>query len=210
MTKDLSNKIIQILADHYGAIEPALDFISIYQLTIAVVLSAQTTDKQVNSVTPKLFERYPDFRSLSKAPLEQVEKIVKSTGFYKNKAKHIISLSKRVVETYNGTVPDSMEELITLDGVGRKSANIILSSGYNKPGIAVDTHVIRISNRLGYIDSKNPLHIEKKLNEIIPIEKWKLINLLFITHGRQLCKARNPLCGSCPIIELCPSANKSH
>jgi endonuclease-3 len=203
-----SKKIIKLLKKHYGTTRPDLDFESLYELVVSVVLSAQTTDKQVNSVTPALFSKYPDFKSLSAAKISDVEKIINRVGFFRVKSKHIVNLSKKIIADFNGTVPKKMEELITLPGVGRKSANIILSFGYGVPAIAVDTHVMRISNRLGYTEDKyrkDPVKTESALVKIIPEKDWIASHLLFIRHGRDICKAQRPLCGACPVREVCPS-----
>ena len=208
MTIELSNKIINHLFKYYKDVKPGLDYRNIYELTISVVLSAQTTDKQVNTVTGLLFSKYPDFKSLSKAKLKDVEKIIHSTGFYKNKSLNIINLAKKITSDHDNIVPDKLKELTKLPGVGRKSANVILSIGYNIPAFAVDTHIIRISNRLGYITSKNPLKIEKALTSLIPKSKWNRAHLTIINHGRQICKARNPICSKCPIYDCCFSEDK--
>lgn len=208
MNRSLSNKIIKKLTEFYSNVRPGLEYSNIYELTVSVVLSAQTTDKQVNSVTPGLFRQYPDFQSLSKAALRDVEKKIKSTGFYTNKSKNIIALSKIVIEKYNGILPGTIEELVKLPGVGRKSANVILSSGFNLPAFAVDTHIIRISNRLGYVNSKNPVIVEKEMTSMIEKSKWSMAHLLLIRHGRETCKARKPLCGLCPINKLCISSEE--
>jgi len=203
MTKARSDKILSLLYDYYGETVPGLNFKNIFELTIAVVLSAQTTDRQVNGVTDYLFEKYPDFKSLSEADYSEVEKIVKSTGFFRTKTKNIISLSQMVCSKFGGVVPDNMESLVELPGVGRKSANVIISIGYGQPGLAVDTHVSRISNRIGYSSSKSPAVIEKDLCSIISPSDWKMTHLLFIKHGRIICKARHPECGLCPVWKLC-------
>ena len=148
MTKARSEKILRLLYQYYGETVPDLNFTNIYQLAVSVVLSAQTTDKQVNGVTGTLFDKYPDFRSLGDAELSDVERIIRSTGFFRTKSKNIIALSRMVCSKFGGKLPDNMEALVELPGVGRKSANVILSIGYGKPGLAVDTHVARISNRL--------------------------------------------------------------
>jgi endonuclease-3 len=203
MTKARSDKILSLLYEYYGETVPDLSFRNIFELTIAVVLSAQTTDRQVNGVTKSLFARYPDFKSLGEADCPDVEKIVKSTGFFRTKTKNIIALSQMVCSKFGGILPDDLETLIELPGVGRKSANVILSIGYGKPGLAVDTHVLRISNRLGYGSSKSPLEIEKNLCSIIDPSEWKKTHLLFIKHGRVTCNARHPECGVCPVAKLC-------
>lgn len=203
MTAARSKKILSLLYDYYGETVPDLNFSNIYELTVSVVLSAQTTDRQVNGVTKLLFEKYPDFEALRKARYSDVEKIVRSTGFFRTKTKNIIALSEMVVTKFGGSLPDSLDRLIELPGVGRKSANVILSIGYGIPGLAVDTHVARISNRLGYSDSSSPAEIEKKLCSIIDPAEWKRTHLLFIRHGRTICRARHPECGLCPVTRLC-------
>ena len=203
MTKARSGKILSKLHAYYGDVKPDLNYRNIYELTIAVVLSAQTTDRQVNGVTETLFGKYPDFKSLAKAGAHDVERIIKSTGFYKTKTKNIISLSRMVCSRFGGVLPDDMMHLLELPGVGRKSANVILSMGFNIPGLAVDTHVSRISGRLGYSRGKTPVEIEKDLCAVIVPEKWKLTHLLFIRHGRSLCTARNPRCDECPVSLHC-------
>ena len=203
MTQKKSKQIIEKLERYYGKVSTGLYYKNLYQLTIAVVLSAQTNDKQVNAVSPLLFKLFPNFQSLSKANIKEVENIIKSIGLYRNKAKNIIKLSKEIINKQNGNLPNNYEELIELPGIGRKSANVILSQGFNKPAFAVDTHVKRIANRLGYIKSNDTLKIEKALTYYIPIEDWVTSHLLFINHGRRLCKARHPLCYECPIRDLC-------
>ncbi len=207
MTAARSKKILSQLYNYYGDTDPDLHFRNIFELAIAVVLSAQTTDRQVNGVTTELFEKYPDFKSLGNADFRDVEKIVKSTGFFRTKTKNIIALSRIVSSKFGGVLPDNIESLVELPGVGRKSANVILSIGYGIPGLAVDTHVSRISNRLGYISSKSPVEIEKALCRIIPSSDWKKTHLLFIKHGRVICKARTPECGVCPVSEHCDYYN---
>ena len=203
MDKKTSQAILRKLETHYGSIEADLHFTNLYELTIAVVLSAQTTDKQVNNVTSQLFNEFPNFHSLAKARISKIEKIIKSTGFYKNKAKNIVNLSKKIMNEFNGHVPQEREELIRLPGIGRKSANVILSIGHNIPALAVDTHVLRISNRLGYTQTKNPEVVEKTLTTFIPEKKWTTAHLILIKHGRTLCTARKPDCPHCPIVNLC-------
>jgi len=209
MDRKKSNLIQKRLRAWYGEVTPDLHFVNLYQLTIAVVLSAQTTDKQVNAVTPVLFERYADFDILAAARLPDVESIIKSTGFYRNKAKNIISLSRAVMERFHGTLPAEREALESLPGVGRKSANVILSMGFDIPALAVDTHVMRIANRLGYIASEDPFRVEKSLTALIPEKYWKTTHLILIAHGRRTCSARNPRCSACPIEDLCGSPDKT-
>ncbi len=203
ITKSSAEKILDALSAFYGPVVPGLTFHNVYQLTVSVVLSAQTTDRQVNLVTPELFSRYPDFKSLAEADTADVERIIKSTGFYHTKAKNIIGLSKKITEDYGGEAPATMEELTSLPGVGRKSANVILSMGYNIPGLAVDTHVSRIAHRLGFTDVRDPLKAEKALTEVISPERWKEAHLLLISHGRKTCDARKPACPGCPLKKYC-------
>jgi endonuclease III len=209
MTKSLSDKIIRRLIKYYPDVKPDLRYGNLYQLAIAVVLSAQTTDKQVNSVTGELFRTYPDFKSLAQARLSDVRRIIRSTGFYRNKSTNIVKLAKGVIEKYNGRLPDAREELITLPGIGRKSANVILSMGFGIPAMAVDTHIIRIANRLAYADSRNPLDVERELTRFIPERLWTHAHLLLIRHGRATCRARQPLCRECPVRGLCASPDKT-
>ncbi|HPG51537.1 MAG TPA: endonuclease III [Spirochaetota bacterium] len=208
MTKDKSDKIIRALRKHYPDVKPDLKYRSLYQLAVAVVLSAQTTDRQVNGVTGALFKKYPDFASLGLARLADVESIIRSTGFYHVKAKNIIGLAQTVTAEHDGRLPSTREELVRLPGIGRKSANVILSMGFDTPALAVDTHIIRIAGRLAYTGSRDPLEVERALTSLIPERLWKLSHLLLIRHGRTLCTARKPLCGECPIRALCVSADK--
>ena len=209
MTGNKSNRIFKKLHDHYGDISPDLKYRNLYQLTIAVVLSAQTTDVQVNSVTPELFKKYPGFKELSEAAVRDVENIIRRTGFYHNKAKNIIALSQVITRDYKGKLPRSREGLMQLPGIGRKSANVILSVGMGIHALAVDTHIKRIAKRLGYIESDDPYEVEKALTMFIPENMWTYAHLVLIKHGRSLCKARAPLCGSCPINRLCSFADKT-
>lgn len=206
MTMERSARILAGLAGRYGRPEPALEYGNPYQLAVAVVLSAQTTDRQVNSVTPHLFERYPGFESLAAARCGDIEKIIKSVGFFRTKARNIRALAKTVMERYDGVLPSVREELMSLPGVGRKSANVILAMGFGTPAFAVDTHVLRVSNRIGYARSESPDVVESCLTAVIPPEDWIAGHLLFITHGRATCKARGPLCDRCPVTALCDFA----
>ncbi len=177
---------------------------NVFQLTVATILSAQTTDASVNRVTPEFFGRFPDAKSLAEADVEEVKKYIKSIGLYNTKAKNIVGLARILVERYGGKVPDNMEELTALPGIGRKTANIILSVGFDKTeGIAVDTHVFRIARRIGLSNGKTPLQVEKDLLREIPRKYWKYVNHILITHGRAVCTARNPKCDECDISDLC-------
>lgn len=206
--KATSKKIINRLKKQYQVSSP-LHFNNLYQLCIAVVLSAQTTDNQVNRVTPLLFKKYPDFYTLAQAHIDDVEEIIKSTGFYHNKAKHIVALAGTIVHTFNGVVPETREELMSLPGVGRKSANVILAFGFGIPAIPVDTHVSRVASRIGYANSRKPIAIEMAMMESIRKSDWIIAHLLFIYHGRTICHARKPACSRCPIISYCHFENKN-
>ena len=209
MDKHISTAILKQLDKYYSDVKSDLNFTNIYQLTVAVVLSAQTTDKQVNSVTPQLFKKYTNFKSLGNANIDDVMNIIKSTGFYKTKSQNIIKLGKIVTEKFKEVLPKTIEELVTLPGIGRKSASVILAVGYDIPAIPVDTHVMRIACRLGYADKRDPVIVEKALASIIPQKDWKKSHLLFIRHGRATCRARNPLCNKCPIFNLCNADDKT-
>lgn len=210
MTKELSRKIMRALQRHYPDVKPDLMYSNRYQLAVAVILSAQTTDRQVNGVTGELFRAYPDFPSLARARPADVRRIIRSTGFYRNKSKSIIEMAAVVVEEHGGRLPASRGELERLPGIGRKSANVILSMGFGVPALAVDTHVMRIANRLAYVDSHNPLAVERALTSCIPERQWTLAHLLLIRHGRAVCHARRPLCDRCPVNPYCASPDKTH
>lgn len=203
MDKKTSRKILSKLRELHGDPETDLQFQDLFQLTVAVVLSAQTTDKQVNSVTPELFSRYPDFSTLAESSQKDVEAIIRPTGFYRSKASHIRELSRIITEEYNGKPPASREALMRLPGIGRKSANVILSIGFSIPALAVDTHVLRIANRLGYADSSSPEKVEKSLTGLIDDSDWTTAHLLIIRHGRRVCYARNPACEECGLRRWC-------
>lgn len=180
-----------------------LDYNSPYQLMVAVILSAQTTDAQVNKVTPELFRNYPDPKGLMDSTLIEVESIIKSTGFYKVKARNITSAAKKLVLDYNSEVPKVMNELLSLAGVGRKSANVIRAHCYNKPAIIVDTHFARVTGRLGFTESSNPKTIESDLLLITDKEIQTDFSMAINIHGRKLCTARNPLCTECVLSSIC-------
>lgn len=196
-------EIYSKLEELYPKAYTELQYRNIFELVIAVVLSAQTTDVAVNKVTPKLFSKYPTPFALSQADVEDVEEIISSIGLYKTKAKNIINLAKVLVSNYNGNVPNVFEELIKLPGVGRKSANVILSEGFNIPRIAVDTHVLRVSNRLGFADSQNPAIVEKELMEKFLPSQWHQLHLRLILFGRYFCKSKPKKCHECPFQSIC-------
>ena len=201
--KDIQN-FIQILKNTYPDATCSLDFKTPFQMVVAVMLSAQCTDERVNKTTPALFEKCKTIQDFADIDLKKLEQIVHPCGFYKNKAKNIKLCAKQVLKNYNGEVPQTMEELLTLAGVGRKSANVILLEAFGiANGIAVDTHAKRISNRLGLSLESVPNKIEQDLLKIIPKEYYKDVNHLFVWHGRNICTARNPKCKECPVKEYC-------
>lgn len=179
------------------------------QLLIATILSAQCTDARVNLVTPKLFAEFPDAAALATAPLARIEQIIQSTGFFRSKARHIRDCCRALVERHRGEVPASMEALVALTGVGRKTANVVLGNAFGlNEGIVVDTHVARLSRRLGFVRSSDPIKIEQSLTRLVPRPDWTLFSHLLIWHGRRRCAARKPDCASCELAELCPSASR--
>jgi endonuclease-3 len=183
-----------------------LDHENPFQLLIATILSAQTTDKMVNLVTPKLFGRYPTTFDLAAADPAEVESIVKPTGFYRVKARRIIAASRKLVELFGGEVPASMEGLLEVPGIGRKTANVILGAGFNQPGFAVDTHVIRLTNLLKLVSTRDPVKIERQVVSMVPPEEWTGLSLRLILHGRRICIARRPRCEECILNDFCPSS----
>ncbi len=200
-------RLIQILSrleKSIPEVQTALDHKTPFQLLVATILSAQCTDVRVNQVTPALFKVYATVSDFAKADCNRLEQLILSTGFYKNKAKSIIGAAKKIMETF-GEVPQLMEELITLPGVGRKTANVILGHAFGKPAIVVDTHVRRVANRLQLTQSSHPDQIEMNLGEILPKSKWTSGSSRLLLHGRHVCRARAPLCRSCSLFDLCPA-----
>lgn len=203
------NNILKILDENYEA-KIALRYDNVFQLLIATILSAQTTDKQVNKVTETLFKKYKTPKDFAEADLSDLENEINSIGFYKSKAKYLKKTAKKIVEDFDGEVPNNMEDLIKLHGVARKTANVVLSAGFSKnSGVVVDTHVKRVSQRLGLTENKQPEKIEQDLMEIIPKENWGKFSLQLILHGRNICKAIKPLCFKCSLIEHCPYEPKT-
>jgi endonuclease-3 len=197
-----------ILRETYPQARCALEHADALQLLIATILSAQCTDERVNIVTKTVFKKYKTAADWAKAPLEEIEQDIKSTGFYRNKAFNIKSACEKIISDYNGKVPDTMDELLKLNGVGRKTANVILGNAFGVPGIACDTHVIRLSGRLQLsANINNTEKLEFDLMGIVPKENWTLLSHLLIFHGRNICKARRPDCPNCPIMKYCPAAN---
>jgi endonuclease III len=204
--RERAHEIIRVLEQSYPESKIALNFDSPFQLLISLILAAQCTDERVNMVTPGLFERYPTPHDFLDAPQEELEQAIFSTGFYRNKAKSIKGASAALIERFNGEVPRTMEELTSIPGIGRKSANVILGHCFDIPGMVVDTHVKRITNLLKLVDTEDPEKIEFALMELIPTEKWTASGHLFQRHGQAVCIARRPNCPDCPIALLCPSA----
>lgn len=199
--------IVRLLRKHYPGARTALEFRNPLQILVATILAAQSTDKLVNTVTPALFAKYPTAEAFARADRSALEREIHSTGFFRNKAKHIIGAARRIVEAYGGVVPDAMDELVTLPGVARKTANIVLSAGYHKAeGIAVDTHALRLSQRLGLTREKDPVKVERDLLALVPRPDWLDFNSLLVEHGRAVCQARKPDCPHCFLRRLCPSA----
>jgi len=185
----------------------ALDFSTPFQLLIATILSAQCTDKRVNMVTPALFKRYPTPEALANANVEELEEMIKSTGFFRNKSKSLIGMATAVAASHGGVIPDEMDNLVKLPGVGRKTANVVLGNAYDKnEGVVVDTHVGRVSKRLGLTKETDPVKVEQDLMKLFPRENWTLLSHLFIEHGRQICDARRPKCEECFLNDICPSS----
>ncbi|HEY5627837.1 MAG TPA: endonuclease III [Nitrospira sp.] len=179
-----------------------------WELLVATILSAQCTDERVNQVTPPLFRRYRTAADLAKARNSDVEQLIRSTGFFKNKAKNIVACSQDITQRFHGTVPATMEDLVTLPGVGRKTANVLLGNAFTKPAIVVDTHVKRVANRLGLSKSDDPDKIERDLQQLLPPLQWTAVSQRLLLHGRYLCTARTPQCGRCPIHAHCPWKEK--
>lgn len=205
MARKNVKKVLELLDEHYTTeYKCYLNHDNAWQLLIATMLSAQCTDARVNIVTKDLFKKYPDLESFADADIKELEKDIKSTGFYHNKAKNIIECAKRLVTDFNGNVPKTIEELTSLAGVGRKTANVIRGNIYNEPSIVVDTHVKRISRKLGFTKEEDPEKIEYDLMKVLPKDHWILFNIQIITHGRSICPARNPKCEQCFLYNYCP------
>lgn len=198
-------KILEALDEHYSVQKKCwLEYDNAWQLLIATILSAQCTDARVNIVTKDLFRKYPDLNAFASADLKELEQDIHSTGFYHNKAKNIIACARMLVEEYNGNIPSDIDELVKLPGVGRKTANVIRGNIYDIPSVVVDTHVGRISRKLGLTDSEDPVRVEHDLEKVLPEDHWILWNIQIIAHGRSICTARSPKCGECFLSEYCP------
>ncbi len=200
-------KIWPILKKTYPNAKTALKFKNPLELLIATILSAQCTDTRVNMVTKEVFKKYKSAKDWAKADTKQIESDIRTTGFYHNKAISIKGTCTEIIEQFGGKVPDTIEQLVALPGVGRKTANVVLGNAFGKPAIACDTHVIRLSRRLGLSENKDAVKLEFDLTEIVPKKNWTLFSHLLIFHGRNYCRARKPDCGNCPISRYCPAAN---
>jgi endonuclease-3 len=199
-----AGRIVRKLAQLYPDAHCALHYDNPLQLLVATILSAQCTDERVNRITPALFARYPNAKAFATADQAELEKMIQSTGFFRSKAKNIIACCRQLVERYGGEVPRTMEELVPLPGIGRKTANVILGNCFDVPGIVVDTHVRRLSRRLGLTEHKNPEKIECDLMTLVPRKEWTMFSHRMIFHGRQVCHARKPQCEQCRLAALCP------
>lgn len=205
--RERAAEIVRRLTALYPNTRLALNFRNPLELLVATVLAAQCTDKKINEVTPELFRRLPDARALGEASLEDLEGLVKQTGFFRNKAKAVKALGQAIALEHGGEVPDTLEALVALPGVGRKTANVVLGNAFGKPeGVPTDTHVQRLSQRLGFTQEIEPEKIERDLGEILPREEWTHAAHLLQDHGRAVCLARKPRCGECVVNEICPSA----
>ncbi len=200
-----ARRINRLLAQRYPDAHCELDFVSPWQLLVATVLSAQTTDVRVNEVTPALFARYPDPASLAAADPAEVEQLIHPTGFFRAKTRSLIGLSATLVERHRGVVPKRMTDLVALPGVGRKTANVVLGNAFGVPGLTVDTHFGRLSRRLRWTDSDDPVQVETDVGALFPKREWTLLSHRLIFHGRRTCHSRRPACGACPLTRLCPS-----
>lgn len=208
LEKQRAAEVLARLRARYPQAECALKHENPWQLLCATILSAQCTDVRVNMVTPRLFARYPSPEAMAAAKQEELEEIIKSTGFYRQKAKSLIAMSQDVVAKYGGEVPDTLEELVKLRGVGRKTANVVIGVAFGGDGVVVDTHVRRISQRLGWTKNTDPEKIEQDLMELHPKNVWTVLGHTLIWHGRTLCMARNPHCQECPVNDLCPEGKR--
>ena len=206
VTKKVKDEMLAILENTYKDTKSALNFNNPFELLIAVILSAQCTDKRVNVTTARLFAKANTPEAILNMGVENLENEIRDCGLFRNKAKNIIATCHKLCSDYNGQVPSDFDELLKLPGVGRKTANVVSSIAFNRPAIAVDTHVFRVSNRLRLAEGNTPNEVEKGLQKAIPMEKWSDAHHWLIWHGRKICRARKPLCGECPLKELCPSA----
>lgn len=200
-----ARKINRALAQAYPDARAELDFTNAFELLVATVLSAQTTDKRVNLVTPTLFSRFPDARALAGADRAEVEAIIQPTGFFRAKTQALLKLSQALCDGYGGEVPGRLEDLVTLPGVGRKTAHVVLGNAFGKPGITVDTHFGRLARRFGWTQETDPVKVEHEVGSLFPKRDWTMLSHHLIWHGRRCCHARKPACGACPVAQWCPS-----
>ena len=200
-----ARRIYRLLLERYPAARCELDFASPFELLVATILSAQTTDRRVNAVTPALFARYPTAEALAGAERAELEDLIRSTGFFRAKSQSLLGLGAALVQRYAGQVPGTLAELVTLPGVGRKTANVVLGNALGIPGITVDTHVGRLARRFGWTDEDDPVKVEHELGALFPRRDWTMLSHLLIFHGRRTCHARRPACGACSVARLCPA-----
>ncbi|WP_414826647.1 endonuclease III [Arthrobacter sp. Soil763] len=203
--KRRARRINRALAEQYPYAHAELDFRSPFELVVATVLSAQTTDVLVNQITPLLFARYPDARSMAEAEPAELEAIIKPTGFFRAKARNLMALGTKLVDDYDGEVPGRLEELVKLPGVGRKTANVVLGNAFGVPGITVDTHFGRLARRFGWTESDDPVRIESDVAELFEPKDWTMLSHRVVFHGRRVCHSRKPACGACAVANWCPS-----
>ncbi|MCW2541972.1 MAG: endonuclease [Frankiales bacterium] len=201
-----ARKINQRLGILYPDAHSELDFSTPFELAVATILSAQSTDKKINEVTPALFAKYPDARSYAEADRAELEEMVHATGFFRAKANTLIKLGQELTERFGGELPARLDDLVTLPGFGRKTANVVLGNAFGVPGIAVDTHVVRLAQRWGWSATSDPVKIESDIAGLIPRKDWTILSQRVTWHGRRMCHARKPACGVCPVAALCPSA----
>ena len=206
---DRAGRILEILEREYPGARPHLDFRNAFELLVATILAAQCTDEMVNKVTPELFRRYPEPAALAAAPPEELEQLIRSTGFYRNKAKSLLDMARAVQQRFAGELPKNVEELVELPGVGRKTANVVAGNCYGIPAIIVDTHFKRLVGRLGLSDETNPDKIERSMWDLVPEDNRTRFSLVVNEHGRRVCTARKPLCPKCVIAHLCPFPDKT-
>ncbi len=204
MVKD-ARWIFRELAKTYPNAGPELDFTSPLELLVATILSAQCTDRRVNAVTPALFAKYPDAQAYAAANQEEVEELIRSTGFYRNKATTIIGMGAKLISNFDGEVPKTVEELVTLPGVGRKTAFVVMGNAFDLPGITIDTHFGRLARRFGWTTNTDPVKVEGDIEKLFPANDWTQLSHLVLWHGRRVCHARKPACGACTIAQKCPA-----
>jgi len=206
--RERAAKIFGLLEEEYPDARTALTHRDPFELAVATILSAQCTDERVNMVTPELFRRFPDAHSLAEAPLDELEEVIHSTGFFRNKAKNLVGMARGVLEDHGGELPRTLAELTSLPGIGRKTGNVILGNAFGiDEGVVVDTHVKRLSARMGFTRESTPEKVERDLMEVFPQERWTLLSHLLIFHGRGSCPARKPRCEECVLAHLCPSSS---